>query len=61
MGAERNQERHQMVNNTNSGKYEVVWMNDGKPMVSETLASSVKDARDQFVARVVRVTYLGRA
>jgi hypothetical protein len=50
-----------MVTNTNSGKYEVVWMNDGGPMVSETLASSAKDARDQFVARVVRVTYLGPA
>ena len=50
-----------MANNTNSGKYEVVWMNNGEPMVSETLAASVKDARDQFVARVVRVTYVGPA
>lgn len=50
-----------MANNTNSGRYEVVWMNDGEPMVSETLASSASDARAQFVARVVRVTYLGAA
>mgnify|MGYP000343616858 CR=1 FL=1 len=50
-----------MANNTNSGRYEVVWINDGAPMVSETFASSQADARSQFVARVVRVTYLGAA